>query len=74
MNAQNLRNWIDSLAQDISFEYRGKPGSICPFSREDIAIGYDGNEASYTSVDDAMNSTLIGGKPLKEICADIHFE
>lgn len=56
MNPQDLRNWIDSLAQDISFEYRGKLGSI------------------YTSVDDAMNSTLIGGKPLKEICTDIHFE
>lgn len=74
MNPQNLRNWIDSLTQDISFEYLGIWGSICPFSRSDISVGYDGKEASYTSVDDVMNSTLIGGKPLKEICADINFE
>ena len=74
MNPQDLRNWIDSLTQDISFEYCGKLGSICPFSRSDISVSYDGKEASYTSVDDVMNSTLIDGKPLKEICADIHFE
>ncbi len=74
MNPQDLRNWIDSLTQDISFEYRGIWGSICPFSRSDISVSYDGKEASYTSVDDVMNSTLIDGKPLKEICADIHFE
>ena len=74
MNPQDLRNWIDSLTQDISFEYRGIWGSICPFSRSDISVSYDEKEASYTSVDDVMNSTLIDGKPLKEICADIHFE
>ncbi len=74
MEPHDLRNWINRLSQDISFEYLGKLGSICPFERSDISIGYDGKEASYSSIDDVMNSTLIGGKALKEICTDINFE
>ena len=76
MEPHDLRNWINCLSQDISFEYLGKLGLICPFKRSDISIGYDGKEASYSSIDDVMNSTFIGGKPLnlKEICTDINFE
>lgn len=36
MKSEDLRDWIDSLTQDITFEYLGVNGSICLFSRSDI--------------------------------------
>lgn len=32
MKSEDLRDWIDSLTQDITFEYLGVNGSICPVS------------------------------------------
>lgn len=32
MKSEDLRDWIDSLTQDIAFEYLGVNGSICPLS------------------------------------------
>ena len=68
MNAKDLRAWIDDLTHDIDFAYQGKFGSICPFSREDIALCYDGYAVDAHSVDDAMNIPFICGKSLSQIC------
>ena len=71
MKASELRNWIDSLTQDIDFEYRGILGSICPFNREKISLCFDGEEVTVNSVDAAMTTPFIEGRSLVEICEEL---
>ena len=71
MNANDLRDLIDSLTQDIDFEYCGKMGSICPFSRTDISLCYDGREVTVDSVRAAMEEPFIEGHSLMEICGEL---
>jgi hypothetical protein len=71
VKAQDLRDWIDSLAQDIDFEYRGKLGSICPFNRQNISLCYDGKEVTVHSVEAAMEEPFICGKSLSDICEEL---
>ena len=70
MNASDLKNWIDSLTDDIEFVYRGVSGAICPFSRNNISVSYGNEEKTFDSVDAAMNTPFIDGKPLCLICQD----
>ena len=71
MKPHELRAWIESLAQDIDFEYQGITGSICPFSKTNISLAYDGNELTVHSVDDAMTKTFIRGHSLEEVCEEL---
>lgn len=71
MNTKQLRGLIDGLSQDIDFEYKGADGSICPFSRDNISLCYDGQEVTVSSVDDAMSTPFIHGKSLNEVCEDL---
>lgn len=71
MKAQDLRGWIDSLTQDIEFEFCGKQGVICPFNRQDISLCYDGKEVTVHSVDAAMNEPFILGKSLMGVCEEL---
>lgn len=67
MKAKELRDWIDSLTDDIEFEYNGIWGSICPFSRKCISLCYDENEVTVNSVDAAMKEPFVNGHSLEEI-------
>ena len=73
MTQQELYDWIDSLAQDIEFEYNGVYGSICLFSRKDIALAYNGESVSVSSVEKAMSEPFICGKSLSEVCTELVF-
>lgn len=73
MSAKELRDWIDSLTDDIEFLYKGIWGSICPFNRNDISVSYGDDERTFYSIDDVMNEPFIDGKPLKNICEDCEF-
>ena len=68
MTASDLRNWINSITQDIDFSYNGKNGSICPISRTNISLCYDGNTVDVQSVDAAMSTPFIDGKSLSDLC------
>ena len=68
MKASDLRDWIDSLTQDIDFSYDGKNGSICPISRTNISLCYDGNAVDVQSVDAAMSVPFINGRSLHDLC------
>ena len=68
MSAQELRDWIDSLTDDIEFQYKGVWGSICPFSRENISVSYGDKERTFSSVDELMDTPFVDGKPMKDIC------
>lgn len=72
MDAVDLRMRIDGLTQDIDFEYKGKLGAICPFSRESISLCYDGSETTVNSVDAAMSTPFIDGLSLSDVCADLN--
>lgn len=74
MNAKELRDWIDSLTQDITFEYAGVSGSICPFTRTNISVSFGDKERTFRSVNDVMEKPFIAGKALKDICDKINFE
>jgi hypothetical protein len=71
MKASELRSWIDSLTQDIDFSYHGIAGSICPFSRSNIALCYGDTYIDVDSVDAAMNAPLIDGKSLEVLCEQL---
>lgn len=68
MNAKELRDWIDSLTEDIEFNYNGVWGSICPFARDDISVSYGDKEQTFNSIDAVMNEPFIDNSPIKEIC------
>ena len=68
MNANELRNWIDSLTDDIEFRYRNVWGSICPFNRENISVSYGDQERTFHSVDEVTDTPFIDGKAIKDIC------
>ncbi len=71
MKPDKLAEMINSLAGDIDFEYNGKHGAVCPFSRTDIALSYGKEAHSHTSVDDVMNDKMFDGKCLREISEQI---
>lgn len=71
MKASELSNWIDSLTQDIDFEYHGILGSICPFNREKISLCFDGEEVTVDSIEAAMKTPFIEGRSLTEICEEL---
>lgn len=68
MKPDDLRDWIDSLTDDIEFQYLGIWGSICPFNRHNISVSYGDDERTFHSIDDVMNEPFICGKPIKDIC------
>lgn len=72
MKSEDLRDWIDSLTQDITFEYLGVNGSICPFSRSDISLCYGEKEQSFDSIDALMHAPFFKGKSLTEICSKVN--
>lgn len=73
MNANDLKQWIEGLTQDIDFKYLGVLGTICPFSRTNISVSYGDEERTFHSVDEVMNQPFISGKPIKEICENFIF-
>jgi hypothetical protein len=70
MNPKDLKSLILGLAQDISFEYRGVPGSICPF-KDEINIAYGDSYKDYTNIDDVMSDPFWDGKALNEIAHEL---
>jgi len=68
MKVSELEAWIDSLTQDIDFEYHGMLGSICPFNRNNISLCYAGTEVTVNSVAAAMSEPFIEGYSLAELC------
>ena len=67
MNRDDLKNMIDSLTQDVEFDYSGMHGSICPFSRGEIYVQFGRKTRQFKSVDAVMDTPFFGGKALNEI-------
>lgn len=74
MRQDELYKLIDSLNQDIDFQYHGKSGSICPFTRKNISLCFDGDEMTAQSVPDAMSAQFIDGHSLNDLCEVLSFD
>ena len=74
MSEKELRDRIDSLTQDISFEYLGVWGLIFPTTRDKILVTYGEDEFFAHSVDEAMDAPIICGKTLRQLCGEIYFD
>jgi len=74
MNAQDLQALIDSLARDIEFTYAGKVGAICPYSRQDIAVTFDGQSRRYQSSDALMRDPIYLGAALADIAPKVEID
>lgn len=74
MNANDLRELIMDLTEDIEFSYNGNPGSICPISATEINMAYKDNAYNANSIDAAMQEKLFEGKSLEEIAEKIIFD
>lgn len=68
MKPAKLREIIESLTDDIEFQFNGTWGSICPFSHTNISVSYGDEERTFDSVDALFNDPFIDGMPLKDIC------
>ena len=71
MKANELYDIIDSLTSDIDFEYAGKHGAVCPFSRTAISLSYGDEVHDHTSIADVMDDKIFDGKCLNEIADQI---
>ena len=73
MTVKELKEYIDSLADDIEFWYNGVFGSICPISREEIDLTYGGVTETFASIDALMSAPVLGGKTLNEVAGKLDF-
>lgn len=71
MKPKELAELIDSLSCDIEFSYNNKHGAICPFNRNNIALGYDDKECSCSSIDEVMNTPFFDGMTLNQISTEL---
>lgn len=74
MKPDDLKNWILSLTQDITFVYRGISGSICPFTRQNISLAYGDRVHDFDSADAVMDARFFNGKSLAEISEEVDFD
>jgi DNA-directed RNA polymerase subunit F len=70
MDYNSLVEEIDSCINDLVFTFRGKMVSICPFSQEEIHVGFDGNYYDYTSLSDFIADPIFDGNVLKDVCGE----
>lgn len=71
MKRHDLMELISSLEQDVEFSYNGVFGTICPFSRDDISLTYNGKTVDVDSVEKAMSEPFIDGRSLSDLCEEL---
>lgn len=71
MKAEKIREWIESLTDDIEFDYKGIHGAICPINSGLIYLSYGDEALEVHSVDEAMEITFINGENLQSISEKI---
>ncbi len=71
MNADKLREQINSMVSHVTFTYQGRNCGVDPLSRDRFDLWCGDDSATVDSIDSAMDTPFFGGKPLKEIAQDI---
>lgn len=65
-----LYDLVDSISQDIEFEYDGDMVLIIPFTRKKYVVCYGETEIEVHSIDEVFTTPFINGKSLDEIYAE----
>lgn len=71
MKAQDMKDRILSLLDDVCFSYNGDAVCINPWSANKIEVGYRKKTKTYTSIDALMADKIFDGKSLTDICPHI---
>lgn len=74
MNSKSLKELIESLIQDITFEYNGKYACINPWNSKKFEVGFGEKIKTYNNIEDVMNDRFYDGKSLNEISNDIDID
>lgn len=74
MNAQDIKNLIVSIVQDVVFEYNNKTCCINPYNKHKFELGYGNKVKTYNDIDDLMNDKIFKGKSLYDIAESIDIE
>ena len=74
MTAQEIKNLILSLVQDVVFEYNGLSCCINPWSDHKFEVGYGDEAKTYSDIDTLMNDRIFDGRSLSEISNEIEIE
>ncbi len=74
MNKEELKQYILSLATDITFEYKNQDGAICPFNSKYIVLSYGDIVVECNNIETVFTSEIFNGKSLNDICEDLKIE
>ena len=74
MNAIEFKKRITDGFLDMDFVYKGKSGSICPFSDTDISLSYNGETKDFHDIDLLMSFPFFEGKALTDILSLIDID
>lgn len=66
-----IRDYIDSGASMLTFQYRGKEGQIDPYGPTEFLLWFEGEERTVHSLDEVMNTPFWDGKSLAEIAEEV---
>lgn len=74
MKADEIKNLILSLTQDVTFQYAGKYACINPWSPYKIEVGYGEDVKTYNNIEDVMKDKFYNGKSLEEIASGLNID
>ena len=69
-----LYDLLDSLVNELYFEYEGKRCLVSPHTRQDIALYYGDFEGHYNSIEAVLSAKVFNGKSLNDIADVIELE
>lgn len=71
MNADKLREQINSMVSHVTFSYHGRDCGVDPLSRDHFDLWCGDETTTVDSIDAVMETPFFFGKPLKNITKDI---
>ena len=71
MTAKQLFDVFSDHQDDYEFSYKGKNGSVCIFSWNDISVAYDGESTDLKNLDEVMKAPFLAGKSFNDVAEDV---
>jgi len=71
MTAKDLQTRIESLTQDVTFEFNGLDCIVISENNHKFTMAYNDEELICSSIDEVMKTPFFGGKPLTDIATRI---
>lgn len=74
MKANELKDLILSLTQDVTFQYDGEYACINPWNPNKIEVGYGDKVKIYSNIEDVMKDKFYKGNSLEEISEELDID